>query len=122
MKTRVLLVAAALLTFGFAEAIAETSSESRMAKLEEAVRVLEQRVVALEDQLRAPAAPTGSASVKANWRKLRNGMSESDVEQILGSPSKVDNYGSFFFWHYDYPSGGHVKFGRSRTVEGWSEP
>ena len=77
MKTRVLLVATALIAVGLAKATAQTNDESRVAKLEETVRVLEQRVLALEDQLRAVAAPTEIAPTKANWRKLRNRMSSS---------------------------------------------
>ena len=122
MKTRVLLVATALIAVGLAKATAQTNDESRVAKLEETVRVLEQRVLALEDQLRAVAAPTEIAPTKANWRKLRNRMSEGDVEQLLGSPTKVDNYGNFIIWHYGYPPGGEVQFNKSHTVEGWHEP
>jgi outer membrane protein assembly factor BamE (lipoprotein component of BamABCDE complex) len=122
MKALAFLVAAALLTLGSGEGIAQTTSESRVAKLEETVRLLEQRLAALEKQLRTTATPPAAAPANAIWRKLRNGMSESEVEQLLGSPSKVDNFGTFFVWYYDFPSGGHVKFGRSRTVDGWSEP
>ena len=31
-------------------------------------------------------------------------------------------YGSFAIWYYGYPSGGQVKFSKSRTVDGWTEP
>ena len=123
MKTQALLVAAALLTLGFGEATAQTNSESRVAKLEETVRLLELRVAVLEDQLRDVATPTRIAPEKVNWRKLRSGMSEGDVEQLLGSPSKVNANQVFFIWYYGYPSGGHVEFNaNSRKVEGWTEP
>jgi hypothetical protein len=48
-------------------------------------------------------------------------MTESDVEQLLGSPEKVDANSAFVLW--SYPSFGGVKFdGRSHAVTGWSEP
>ena len=93
-----------------------------MQKLEDTIRVLERRVAALEDQLHEQA-PAGVASGKVNWRKLQKGMSESDVEQLLGSPSKVDVYGSFTLWHYGYPLGGQVQFDpNTRGVTSWHEP
>lgn len=95
-----------------------------MEKLEEVVRLLERRVATLEDQLRqrknaAPSIPPD----KVGWRKLQKGLSEVEVEGLLGSPTKVDAFGSFTIWHYGFPSGGQVQFdGRSRTVSGWQEP
>ncbi len=104
-------------------AMAQTSADSRIEKLEEAVRVLERKVADLESELRerkkAPAVPAD----KAAWRKLQKGMSESAVEELLGSPSKIDVFGSFTIWHYGDPVGGEVQFdGRSRTVNSWHEP
>jgi hypothetical protein len=102
---------------------AQSNVEPRVQKLEEAVRVLERRVADLEAQLRdrSTSAPVASASDKVNWRKLQKGLSEGDVERLLGSPLKVDAYGSFTVWHF--VSGGEVQFdGRSRTVTGWHEP
>ena len=58
-----------------------------------------------------------------NWRKLRSGMAESDVEQVLGSPSRADANEAFITWFYGYPSGGRVRFdAKSHTVQGWAEP
>jgi hypothetical protein len=91
-------------------------------KLEETIRDLERRVAALEDPLRERNAPVRVAPDKMNWRKLEKGMSEGQVEQLLGSPSKVDVYGSFSVWYFGYPSGGQVKFDPARKVAGWSEP
>jgi hypothetical protein len=105
------------------EVSAQSTVEPRVQKLEDTIRILERRVAGLEEQLRERSAPAPVASDKVNWRKLQNGMSEGDVEKLLGSPSKVDAYGPFTIWHYGYPSGGQVQFdGRSRTVTGWHEP
>jgi hypothetical protein len=113
----------ALLAISSGQTLAQTSTESRVEKLEKTVRLLERRVATLEDHLRQRNAALSVLSDKANWRKLQKGLSETDVEKLLGSPSKVDAFGSFTIWHYGYPSGGQVQFdGTSRTVRGWHEP
>jgi hypothetical protein len=105
------------------QAFAQSGAESRVEKLEEIVRLLERRVVTLEDQLRQRNAALSIPPDKVNWRKLQKGLSEADVERLLGSPTKVDAFGSFTVWHYGFPSGGRVQFdGGSRTVSGWNEP
>ena len=112
-----------LLLAATGEVTAQSNVESRVQKLEETIRVLERRVVDLENQLRERSAPAPVTSDKVNWRKLQKGMSEGDVEKLLGSPSKVDAFGSFTVWHYGYPVGGQVEFdGSSRPVKGWYEP
>ena len=103
-------------------ASAQSTVESRVQQLEETVRVLERRVADLEAQLRERSALAPVASDKVKWRKLQKGMPVGDVEKLLGSPSKVDAYGSFTVWYYgDYPVGGQVQFG-NRAVTGWREP
>jgi outer membrane protein assembly factor BamE (lipoprotein component of BamABCDE complex) len=103
------------------EVSAQSAVESRVEKLEEAVRALEHRVASLEERLRQRAAPTSVASDKVNWRKLQIGMPEGDVEKLLGSPARVEAFGSIALWYY--APGGQVRFsGQGRTVSGWSEP
>jgi hypothetical protein len=95
--------------------------DDRVQKLEEAVRVLESRVASLEAQLADQKAQTQVAPDRANWRKLKNGMKESEVEQLLGSPTKVDANPLRKQWHYG--TGAYVEFDSdSRKVIGWSEP
>jgi len=118
---RMLWAGLILLALASGEVAAQTSVDTRVQKLEETVRILEQRVASLENQLRAKSAPTGVASDKANWRKLQKGMSEGDVEKLLGSPSRVDVFGTFSVWHYDGPKGGQVQFDDRRTVQEWHE-
>ena len=124
MKTvRLSRVAPVLLLLASSQLFAQSSDDVRVQRLEEAVRALERRVATLENQLRERKAPATVASGKVNWRKLQNGMSEGDVELLLGSPSKVDVNPSFITWYYGYPLGGRVQFNAdSRAVQGWSEP
>ncbi len=112
-----------LLLAATGEVSAQSTVESRVQKLEETIRVLERRVADLEEQLRERSAPAPVASDKVKWRKLKKGMTEGDVEKLLGSPLKVDAYGPFTIWHYSDRSGGEVEFdGRSNTVKVWHEP
>jgi len=102
---------------------AQSGDDDRVQKLEEAVRVLERRVASLENQLRERNASAPVASGKVNWRKLKKGMSEGDVEQLLGSPSKINMLGPISVWYYDYPNGGEVRIDTDKhTVRSWSEP
>jgi outer membrane protein assembly factor BamE (lipoprotein component of BamABCDE complex) len=57
---------------------------------------------------------------KEGWRKLQKGMTESEVEQLLGSPSKGNMFSSFSVWHYGVA--GSVQFDDDKRVTGWSEP
>ncbi len=124
MRARRLLLAPLLLVLAtIGEASAQSSVDPRVEKLEEAVRILERRVATLEEQLRQRSAAPPIASDRVNWRKLQMGMSEGDVEKLLGSPAKVDAFGPFTIWHYGSPPRGEVRFdGKSRTVTGWHEP
>jgi len=110
-----------LLVSGVAHA--QSGIDSKVQKLEETIRALERRVAMLEEQLRDKSPQVPVASDKANWRMLKKGMSESDVERLLGSPTRVDAFGSFTVWHYGERSRAEVQFdGDSRTVQSWHEP
>ncbi|MFN7444380.1 MAG: hypothetical protein ACK5RC_04290, partial [Curvibacter sp.] len=60
--------------------------------------MLERRVVALEEQLVQRNKSAGVPTDKSNWRKLERGISQAEVERILGSPTKVDAFGLFTIW------------------------
>jgi outer membrane protein assembly factor BamE (lipoprotein component of BamABCDE complex) len=105
------------------QASAQSTVEARVQKLEETIRVLEQRIANLEGQRREGSTRPSVTNDKVKWRKLQKGMSEGDVEELLGSPEKVDAFGSFTIWHYGRTNGGQVEFGgESRTVRAWHEP
>ena len=117
------LIGLATLMLVSSQSIAQESTDSRILNLEETVRVLEQRVAALEAQIRKTGTPTRVAAGKSNWRGLQTGMKEGDVEQLLGSPSKID-VGIFITnWYYGDHRGGSVEFDTdARRVRGWREP
>ena len=80
MNPRILLVAAAVLALGMGVANAKTDDDARIAKLEETVRLLQERVASLESQLREQSAPVSVPAGKESWRKLHNGMKQAEVE------------------------------------------
>ena len=126
MSTVKLLAIAALAAVtmsGSGEASAQTSVDARVQKLEETIQILERRVASLEAQLREQGAPADAVADKANWRKLKQGMTQGDVEKLLGSPSKIDEYGMTTVWHYGPYGEGTVQFyGTPRKANRWSEP
>jgi hypothetical protein len=122
MKAKHYLLAS-LICFGIAsgQVFAQSGADPRIERLEQSIRDLERRVASLEAQLGERPSASQVAPAKVNWRKLKSGMTESDVEQLLGSPEKVDANPVFVIWRY--PAFGQVQFdGRSHTVKGWSEP
>ncbi len=109
------------LAFLCGEVHAQLNLEAKLERMEETVRILERRVASLEEQLRQRGNAAPVAPDKVAWRSLKNGMSERDVEKILGSPSKIEVLGPSATWHYGYPLGGTVRFRNSNAVA-WSEP
>jgi hypothetical protein len=108
-------------------ALAQSTSADRVLELERVVQQLERRVSELEAQLAKPeavanarAGALGDASDIQNWRQLRRGMKEADVERLLGVADKVDVYSSWSVW--SFRAGGEVRFGSSARLEAWSEP
>jgi hypothetical protein len=119
---RYLFALSVLLFASSGQVFAQSSAESRVDKLEETVRILERRVATLEDQLRQRNAAPSIPPDKVNWRRLKKGLSEADVEGLLGSPTKVDAFGTFTIWHYGEDDG-QVEFdSKSRAVTEWHEP
>jgi len=90
-------------------------------KLERSIQDLERRVASLEAQLRERSAPPTAPSGKEGWRKLKIGMLDKEVEQLVGSPSKVEASQAITTWWFG--TRGYVMFdAKSRKVERWSEP
>jgi hypothetical protein len=104
-----------------ATVLAQPADESGAQQLEARMKELERRVAALEAQQRERKASAPVPTDKINWRQLKKGMTESEVEKLLGSPTRVQAFGSFTLWQYG--GRGEVQFdGESRTVTGWHEP
>ncbi len=109
-------------------AFSDPASEARVAEFERTVRNLQQRVAELEARLvqadevaRTTSINPGNSGDIQNWRQLRKGMSEHDVERLLGSPEKIIAL-SDIQWYYNYPRGLVYFSAESRKVDGWMEP
>lgn len=104
--------------------------ERRVAELERTVERLQQRIAALEARTSRVANPspsrvaTGNWRERGNWRQLRQGMTEDQVERLLGEADRVNVNEYFFTWYYGgYADGGQVQFDAdTRRVESWREP
>jgi outer membrane protein assembly factor BamE (lipoprotein component of BamABCDE complex) len=74
----------------------------------------------------ARAEPAGSAQLvatdwrsPASWRRLRVGMSQAEVAQILGEPGKVTRYYAFTRWEYPDALGRRVNFDERGRLLAW---
>jgi hypothetical protein len=101
------------------------ATDERIRLLEAQILQLNGRVSALEgmlNQAKANQQPivTGEGwKSKANWRKLKKGMSEDDVRALLGEPESVK---AMTFTRWEYGRYGYVEFYDTRGVNGWGEP
>ena len=72
----------------------------------------------------AKAAPVGGGDGwrdKANWRKLKRGMSKEDVKILLGDPAKITEVADQSWWYYGSVPMAKVEFGPGGVI-GWAEP
>ena len=122
MKTAIALL---LCSLAFQVNAQSGATDERIRLLEAQILQLNGRVAALEgmlNQAKASQQPivTGEGwKSRANWRKLRKGMSEDEVRALLGEPERL-NGGSFSRWKY--PSYEEVVFHMNRGVYQWTEP
>ncbi len=102
------------------------TSKSYTNDLEQRVADLEQRVTQLEQQLNqtntqaTPAVTRGSNNIE-NWRQLRTGMNQQEVERLLGRPQRVDGGASTNWFYSDQRWHSIVRF-RNGSVSSWVEP
>jgi hypothetical protein len=107
--------------------IMPSTTNTTQSTLERRVAELERRVSALEQQGRSGSEATSPASAGngyrniENWRQLKTGMTERQVEALLGRPERIDG-GNVSFWHYSQSGGnGRVTF-MDGSLYSWSEP
>ena len=99
------------------------SLERRTANLEQRVRVLEALIQSQPSQAR-PVPTSSKWQDKANWRRLRIGMTMDAVRALLGEPEKVDVLAGVTLWYWDYSSGSntYLRFDPRGRLDAWSEP
>ena len=102
--------------------------ENEVLQLQQKILDLENRIKKLELLLkrcdkhhRSEAKNRYGWQNKKNWRKLKIGMGESEVKNILGEPVKVIR-GVKTLWYYPNIYCGYVSFDEGGTLSGWNEP
>ena len=145
MRRSWLILATVMMLVGVAHADppADAAVDARIKALEQRVLQLEQRLRAITDaQTAAPAGPAAPAAPAGTvvltpapapaaparwkehgaWSQLERGMSWSQISKILGTPGekKTGVFGDV--WFYPDGSGGRVVFDRDSRVSSWTEP
>jgi hypothetical protein len=72
-----------------------------------------------------PDAYQWREALKQQWRGVRTGMSDEEIRQLLGTPSREFTLDGKPVWYYSYPGigNGSVLFSRDgHTVAGWQHP
>ena len=113
-----------------ARAAGDASLEQQVKALSETLRALQQRVDRLEGRApaAAPAPAAGyvspEAALRSRWAGLKPDMTESEVAQLLGAPSKKFTLDGRKGWYYYYPGtgGGSVFFTDAGRVSSRQSP
>lgn len=142
MSSRLALIASCILLIAPGFALADKAGE---AALEKRVKALEQRVGELEAKLKEvaskPAAPASPVVTvvphvaqpgapapppvwgdPAKWAQIKQGMSWSQVKELLGPAGKTTTGVFGDVWYYPDPSGGRVVFDRDGRVAEFNLP
>jgi hypothetical protein len=97
-------------------------------ELKQKIIELENRVKDLENLLKISRDSSGKKTEKNDgwwnkktWRKLKEGMSQEDVEKILGEPVKIIK-GHREIWYYPNFYRGYVSFDENGNLSTWIEP
>jgi hypothetical protein len=115
---------ALLLWFGsplFADNGEITRLRLKVAELEHKVQKLESMPRDREDSSTEWNKPDHGWQNKKNWRLLKLGMTEDQVEKILGNPVKHIQ-GVRTLWYYPSIYCGYVSFDENGRLAGWNEP
>ncbi len=104
----------------------------RLDQLEKKVQLtqhpLDQKSPETNSQL-VPARPElttlhETEELKANWKKLQRGLSETQLLQLLGKPNSKTRVNNQTLWYYVYPviGRGSVMFDYNGKVSAWQKP
>jgi len=117
MKPFLLVILIALPTLANASEVDEL--KSLVMSLNQHVVNLEKRVKELEKFIKTK--PVSISLEKATWRKLKRGMSFSQVRSILGEPKNI-TAGYTTFWYYTSSSYSSMITFSNDKVMSWKEP
>jgi len=95
-----------------------TRLQQKIIELELKVKNLE---TLLNESILIPKSDTLGWYNKKNWRKLTVGMTQKQVNEILGEPIKIIQ-GKKILWYYPNIYGGIVTFNDNGSLVNWNEP
>ena len=104
------------------------AQEDEIQRLRKKIIELENRIIDLESLLshydakeRSKKGEDISWENKKNWRKLKIGMNQAEVQAILGKPIKTIK-GVRILWYYPNLYCGLVSFDEEGNLTAWNEP
>lgn len=104
------------------------AQEDEIQRLRKKITELENRIVDLESLLSRYDAKESlkkgediSWENKKNWRRLKIGMNQAEVQAILGEPIKTIK-GVRILWYYPNLYCGLVSFDEEGNLTAWNEP
>ena len=131
MQTRiytVITISVAVVAMLFFSSRPLPAQPEELSRLQQKIEQLEKRLQKLESFLMISDEPYDKRSEQKygwqntkNWRSLKAGMTESQVKQILGEPTKVIK-GVKTLWYYPSIYSGHISFDKNGQVTRWNEP
>jgi len=105
-----------------------TAQDDEIQKLRQKITELENRIKDLESLLIIYGEPGAIQNEtdpgwqnKKNWRKLETGMTQDQVEAVLGEPIKKIE-GVMTLWYYPNIYRGYVSFDEKGHLTRWHEP
>ncbi len=134
-----------LTPFAVQAASPAVKNDAQISRMQAQIDALNKRLQRLENilQARLPAentnpppavSPAHAASKQSaleelenlhtNWKRLRHGLSKSELQQLLGEPASKFKLDRQTLWYYKYPGigVGSVMLGRDGKVSGWQQP
>lgn len=95
--------------------------QNKISRLEERIQCMEALVNEYLLRDKTEMAVVYEWENKKNWRKLEYGMTEDQVQKILGDPAKMIK-GVRTLWYYPNKYCGYVSFDENGRLSGWNEP
>ena len=106
---------------GFAQEEEVKKLHSKISELEGKIKLLENLLKGSDKDINKQINDEFGWQNKKNWRNLSIGMTEKEVQELLGDPVKSIE-GVRTLWYYPNIYCGYVSFGEDSRLIGWNEP
>jgi hypothetical protein len=105
----------------FAQEANVTELHKKISSLEDRIKLLESLLKDSEQDVDEQIKDEFGWQNKKNWRNLAIGMTENEVQELLGDPVK-SIMGVRTLWYYPNIYCGYVSFDEKGHLIGWNEP